>query len=101
MGAQGEVLARSLLQSSKNPDSKQAVLVLTDGNPTAIYPAQVLATGLREQGAQILVGLVGGPGWKNRNLEKACKLVGSPCAEHVEVFADWASMAQEPGRFLA
>jgi hypothetical protein len=98
--AQGEVLARSLLQSSQLPESRKSVLVLTNGAPTAIYPAEVLAARLREQGAKVLVGLAGGPGFRNHKLENVCKLASSPCAEHVEVFTDWLSMAREPGRLL-
>lgn len=95
--SQGEVLARSLLSAAQPPAEHTTVLVLTDGDPTAAYPAQVIAAGLREEGVRVLVGLAS---TAQQSQERACELASSPCQDHVVSFGRWEVMAEEPLRLL-
>jgi len=99
--AKGEVLARYLIHAaaaetrSESPRETIAYLV-TDGIPADGIAAQTAAASLREAGVRVFVGLVAA-GKNPSAWEIACGVGNAPCAENVEAFHDWPSLALAEG----
>lgn len=97
--AQAVAAAGGMLASQSGPLRKKVVLALSDGMPTTFGRTQTALRELAESGVRLVLGLADGYAGDAR--ERACRLVGEPCAAFVEAVHAWSAMASDPTRFLA
>lgn len=97
--AQGILAAGAMLASQSTGGRKQVLLVLSDGLPTTFGRARTALHELEQTGVRPVLGLA--DGYFGDARQRACRLVGEPCAAFVEAVHGWSYMASEPKRFLA
>jgi len=97
--AQGIVAADRMLASQSTGSRKQVLLVLSDGVPTTFSRARTALHELEQTGVRPVLGLA--DGYHGDSRQRACRLVGEPCAAYVEAVSGWSYMASDPRRFLA
>lgn len=97
--AQGIAEAEAMLSSQSTRDRKQVLLVLSDGVPSTFGRARTALDELEQTGVRPVLGLA--DGYYGDARQRACRLMGEPCAAFVEGVHGWSYMALEPKRFLA